>query len=475
MGDAIFLKFFIYYTELIRKDSPYEMTNIPGMQEGVTGTILTGYNIGIAKNMDKSKLESAIEVVKYMTSKELQKSLVLQQMTISAMTSLYDDEEVCANIKNCKLYVNAQPIVKPVDKTDDFNVYSEKFTSYFYEYLYRNMSASDALKAMDDLTRIYYIWINTKETYLGLLLVIIFTITIVLMISSLIFLNFKNFEQFYIFLSKPSWSLIVIGISLILSSGYTKLGMVSNFKCQLNYALFSLGYSFIYIPILCKLIILFPEENKYSKWTSNNKYKFILSFIFINFFLNGLSFISSYEIEDVIINEGENFQKCKMNNSFGIFIYILMIIYYTIILFSLLLLIFIKWNSKIIHYDIRFIVSSIYLNIITFVAFYIFNYFNIKNYILYNGLYEILILIISVVNYMTLYGIRLILPGLMKKNYETEIIEKIRVHQSSYDKSDNIHSSATSKTFQTHSTVSKVSTKSNSLYSKILEYHYSQL
>ena len=108
----------MYSLELMRYDSPFEMTNTPGIREGLTGTILSGYNIGISNNIDEDRLSSAIEVIKFMTSKATQKKLVLQNQIVSAITSIYEEEDVCANIKNCKMFRDPQPIAKPVEVED---------------------------------------------------------------------------------------------------------------------------------------------------------------------------------------------------------------------------------------------------------------------------------------------------------------------------------------------------------------------
>jgi len=88
-GNAIFLKFYVYYLELMRKDSLYEMTSLPRIRKGISSTILIGYNIGVARNIDKSKLQRTLEVVKFFTSRAMQKSLALRNQIVSEITSFY--------------------------------------------------------------------------------------------------------------------------------------------------------------------------------------------------------------------------------------------------------------------------------------------------------------------------------------------------------------------------------------------------
>eukprot|EP00833_Pecoramyces_ruminatium_P010810 jgi/Orpsp1_1/1184842/evm.model.c7180000091215.1 len=145
-GNALFLKFYVFVSEFKNDNFPYVISNLPGIKEGISSSIIAGYNIGIDSSIDKSKEESAIEVVKFMTSKEFQKSLALKKIIISGILSFYNDEEFCSKIKNCEYYRNLQVIARPVNKTKDFYDYTEKFTNYFYKFLYGNETAKNAIK-----------------------------------------------------------------------------------------------------------------------------------------------------------------------------------------------------------------------------------------------------------------------------------------------------------------------------------------
>jgi len=81
---------------------------IPGWKEGITGSLTGGYNVGICKHIDEHRRKAAAEVVKFITSKEVQKKYVLQRYIYSAINSLYDDEEVCSIIE-CDIAKNVKP------------------------------------------------------------------------------------------------------------------------------------------------------------------------------------------------------------------------------------------------------------------------------------------------------------------------------------------------------------------------------
>eukprot|EP00833_Pecoramyces_ruminatium_P010193 jgi/Orpsp1_1/1184225/evm.model.c7180000088615.1 len=201
-GNAIFIKFYIFLAKFLGDYSPFVLTEIPGKQKGLSGSILSGYDIGIDNSIDRKKVDSAIEVIKFMTSKEFQKELILKQIIMSGILTLYEDEEVCSSIKFCEYYKNFQGVLKPVDKTDNFDEYSKKFTSYFYEYLYGNETVLNTLKAIDDITKIYNISFNSKENHIGLIILIILITTSILIISSLVFLYLNKFKNAFNFLSK---------------------------------------------------------------------------------------------------------------------------------------------------------------------------------------------------------------------------------------------------------------------------------
>lgn len=470
-GGALFLKFYPFISILRGNELEYEITGLPGIKEGLSGSILVGYNVGIDESISKEKEKSALEVLKYMSSREFQKSLVLEKIIISGILTLYDDKEVCSQINNCEYYKDLQVIAKPVNKTDNFEEYSEKFANYFYEYLYGNETEKGALKKMDDITKIYYISIETKETIVGLIFFILLLVTIALVILSLSFLYIKKFENYFLFLPKSLWFMVFIGILMILSVGFLNIGKISIFKCHLKSILFFGGYSFIYLPLIYKLLILFPTENKYSIWVFKNKYLFFIVFILLNVILNGLSLFQGFNVRDIILDKGENYQTCKIDNLLIKIIFIFTVFYKFIIMLMMLLLIFIEWNNKAFFYDMKFIVISIYINLMTIAILSIFDFFIIINYIWYFVIKESIILLISISNHFILYDVRLILSILLKKDELDVIIDNIKLSNSIFKSSECIESSY-SNTNSEKTREIRLSYRSNSVISKILNLHY---
>ena len=465
-GKALFIKFY-YIPGYINEYSPYIISIMPGIKEGISGAIQVGYNVGINANINKEKLEAAIEAVKFMTSREIQKELVLKELIVSGITSLYDEEDVCSNIRFCDFYKNSQIVMKPknVYKSDN---YYEKLTTYFYDFLYKNESAPSVLKKMEDLTKIYYISIDTTESYIGLVTLISYSCLWILILSSVILLYIKKCNFNYNILPKKFWYCLLSGILMILSSGYTKLEIITNFKCHSYYFLLSLGFTFMYVPYLYFLIITFPNDtNKYSLWVKNNKYLFFSIFVITDIILNGFTLIKPINIKTIFVDEGENYQICYRTNiliSISIFI---IIIYKFVFLLAMLLLIFIEWNILKIRVDIRLILTSIYLNIMKFSVYFLIDSLKLYNYISYYMIKEVFIFFISFSNFLTLYILRLLLPIFNKKDEDSKLFENFSMS----------FSESTAEKSNISSNISKYNNNnvtSKSLFFKILDYHKSK-
>lgn len=465
--NAIFLKFWAYNLDLVSENTPYVMSTLPGIKEGISGSILSGYNVGVINNLEESKIESVMKVIEYMTSKELQKDFVLKNVIISGILSLYDDPDICSMDKNCQIYKKIQATTKPIDNMG----YFEKFKTYFFEYLYGDVEAEDVMKTIDDIKRIYSISIDSEETSAGFIIFIILIIMVIVMTLSLVVLFIKSYEIYFSIFSKKTWILIMIGIMMPLFAGFTTLGEVKSSKCHLQTLFYSLGYTIIYAPFIYKLIVLFHDENKYSSWIHKHKYFFIFILIGINAMFNGISMIKTFNINDIIVERGENFQECKLKGTLSMVMYFLSYGYNIINGLILLILVFLEWNLKKIFYDVRFVVTSIYLNLITSLIFLIINSFEFNNYILYFVTQEGFYILIAIENYLTIYGSRLIFPLLISKEKEMEFVNQIRGQDNDKKSTNRFINTENLKSVVTNDSSKNSSSITDSFYGKILKYH----
>jgi len=289
------------------------MAPMPGNKEGVSSTVLSGFNIGIVDDLDEETKKAAITALKFLTSKELQRKFVMKDLILSSILSLYDDEEVC-KIANCPLIKNIQPIGRPNNRTNNYDKYSEHYKKYVYEYLYgnSNRTAEEVLADINDITEVYYILSDSSTRTIGIWNIIIISIIMGIMILSLSFLFINKFEQHYKFLTKDLWIISVIGAILMLSSCFTQIGKVTINKCFVLLIFVSLGYTLNLIPIFHKLITLLPNKQICTNYILKKKYIFNICFLIIDIILIGFLFITPYQLENIIIDKGKNFQGLEM-------------------------------------------------------------------------------------------------------------------------------------------------------------------
>jgi len=247
------------------------------------------------------------------------------------------------------------------------------------------------------------------------------------MALSLVFLFFENFRPFFKYLSVDFWCSVVFGSIIILSMCYIKIGMITQFKCHLHGILLIYGFTFTFIPFFYKLIIRFPEELDFPVLVKKYKYVFYLTFLIIDSIFCGVLMIIQYDINTVMIEDGENFQKCKIGSAFGMIVLVLAYIYKGFILLCMLLLIFSQWNIKSTVLDMQLTLTAVYIDIILIIILTILNLVSINSYILFNVLQQLVIFLIASSNYILTYGYRLIMAILHKSNLKSKFIKSINI------------------------------------------------
>ncbi|KAG4092156.1 periplasmic binding protein-like II [Neocallimastix lanati (nom. inval.)] len=420
-GNALFIKFWTLPNSMLEL-MEYDMAPLPGKLKGVSGTSIAGYNIGIDSSISKRKINAAIEALKFLSSKELQKKYLLNDDLISGITELYKDEEVCKHIR-CDAFLKVQPIGRPTTNLYSSTEYYQRIINYAHQYLYGNETASKALKQISDLTAIHFISM-TKDRPSKIYAIIFFIIVNVLsfiFLTSIILLFTKKYKVYFDYLSPSFWIVIIIGLIIILSSFYTTIGPYTNMKCKLHNILLLFGCTMNISPFLHKLIVDCPERNKISEWASKHSNLFILIFMVIDSILSLITLINQNpEVETVIFNEGENFRKCSAKGKISLVIMGLVLFYYFFIVISILFLCYIEWCVKTYIYDVRTITIAIYFNVFSATLHTILYFTNFKNYIFYFIINNAFIIMSAVTSYIFEFGFRLFIPFNKKK--ENEVI-----------------------------------------------------
>ncbi|ORX42201.1 periplasmic binding protein-like II [Piromyces finnis] len=488
-GTSIFIKYWVLAEPLLSTvHEHYDISLNPGHDKNISSSRMIGYNVGVNKNIEKykDKLNAAAEFVKYSLSYDFQKELFIDGRSVPAIFSLFDDEDVC-KVKDCDMFKNMQLMQEPVVENNIKSNFNKKFFKYANEYLYENKTLKETLSNFESISKIHYIKLDSSDSYIGLISVIIISVFSLLMILSLIVLFIENMSPYFEFLSIDLWILIIFGITTTLCSSITLIGEITEIKCQMKIFLLSIGLTMTIIPLQYKLIVNFPEKNGFSEWVKKYKYIFIIFFILIDLLLNGLSFIKPYYNANIVFTDELNFKTCELNNSFGKVFINLIILYKFITLLVTVFLVFIEWNIKSTFYDIRFVTYSIYSSILLIVMFNVINIINFNDYktdFILNG---ILFLINSISNYIFLFGNKLFFAFMKKKNVKIAFINKINNHFINNDEEEEEESSTKNYPVNTISTNKDNNNNSNydsntfdeqntspvtSLISKLVNYHF---
>ncbi|ORX64563.1 hypothetical protein BCR32DRAFT_287030 [Anaeromyces robustus] len=185
----------------------------------------------------------------------------------------------------------------------------------------------------------------------------------------------------------------------------------------------------------------------------------------------GIFMIIPYEIRTISKENEKIFNICSLsNNSFGIVYvgFVLLFKFFIICLMSLL--IFMEWNIEETKYDIRFIMTCLYIDTLTVIFLLILHYISIDNYVAYVVVRVGVITILSIMNYLLLYGVRLLFPYFIKSN-ENILDGKIYANNNNNIRnSSNIQITKTDKSEISQSTGQ--SKNSSGIISKIITYHY---
>jgi len=317
---------------------------------------------------------------------------------------------------------------------DEFgsDYYIEKYQKYMFEFLYGDKTVSEVLKKIDNLTKNYYLTISTNDSFLGLIIFILSIVIIIIMVLSLSLLYFKKTKPYYKFLSNFDWIIHVLGNIIIMCSVFTLFGNPTNTSCQLRPILISIGLIINLTPILSKMIINIPENNKLSEWTKSHKPIFDVSVVSIGILLNGILLLSTYDIEKVMIPEGGSILVCSMNKILGTISFYIISGYEILIFIFLLILIFMEWNFREYHYNTKHILAAICLDIIYSYLYFILMKFKIKNYFTFNLLLSANFCSLSITNFIFIYILNAVLA--ITKPQEKDLLNTTfnrRVHQPS--------------------------------------------
>ncbi|ORX75703.1 periplasmic binding protein-like II [Anaeromyces robustus] len=401
--NALFLKF--WYIPGI--NPAYNITILPGNVEGVSGTVIGGNNMAISTFSTEEKQLASFKVMEYLTSYDIQKKNIKENDLISPIPELYNDENLCKEV-DCEFIKSFQPINRPSYDVISYDKYSQRFRTSANSYIYGNASLPEVLRNIDDISRVYYFSISTEESYLGLILFIVFCIILIIMIGSYSFLFMEKFKSHFQSTPYEFWFLIISGSIVLLFRALTEYGKISYFICQSKPFLLSVGVTMTLCPVLHRLIVNFPVVNEISEWTKNNKWRFMLIFFTTDIVFLLLSMIQPFKHDQRIDKYGRNYKVCANQGSFLPIVVNSMLGIKYLTIFVMVVLLFLEWNLKETYNDMSYMMSTIAIDIILIISLFVVDNITNNNYIYYFGVYFCIFALSAVTNFIFLYGIKII-------------------------------------------------------------------
>jgi len=462
---AIFVKYWFVGDGLLRS-LQYDLSILPGLKEGVSGSLVAGSNIGIVKDLEEEKKEAVFEVFRFLTSYDTKKKMFAQGLGKTSVPDLLNDPEICQRT-NCELLKQIQFTAEPAYIRDGPDDYRKRYQQYIFEYLYNDKSLEETLKKVDDISKIYTIELSTENSSVGLIYFISFIVVSLLMIGSLAFAKMKNLKQYFTFLPFDMWVITVIGSIIVFSVPFVSYGRTSSGKCYLKILLICLGFTLSVCPTLYKLIVQFPGQGKTVAWVRDNRYVFIVCNVLIDLLLNSFSLITPYSSRTIDVTDGESFEACVFD---GNIVLLLALIYKFVVILVFSYFVFVEWNIPSTFYDVRFMISGIYIDVLSFILIYIFNYFEIKNYRVNFLLQTAILCLITLSNYLFFYGIRIFLKFFIKSDPNSDILKNKFSTSEAQSKSNVFRSSVMNKSDNTSN--GKKKKKGSNFFTRAIEYHY---
>jgi len=145
----------------------------------------------------------------------------------------------------------------------------------------------------------------------------------------------------------------------------------------------------------------------------------------IDFFNIIFLFIPSYNVQDVYIDEGKNYNICKFYNT-GITILISFCLSLKIIMIiSVMLLIYMEWNLQNTYDDLRLLIIFVYTKILAIIFIVLLNNIRFKNYIYSYLINQVAYIFYLIVSYITFFGIRIFWALTKKETYESKFIHNV--------------------------------------------------
>ncbi|KAL6625951.1 hypothetical protein U3516DRAFT_622772 [Neocallimastix sp. 'constans'] len=406
----------------------YITSPLPGKKEGINGSILGGYNIGINKNISEKRQKASIKVMEYFFSKNFQKDIVVKKFHFySPIVEIYNDKNVCSVI-DCKIIKESQFFIRPSSTMKNYNNFSKKVIKNMLNYLEGKKSIEEVLTNIDDINRIYYFTVKSIPGFIMFSLLLILFITVILS-TSLLFL--QKYCILFRFFSLDLWFMYTMGSVLMILSNVFYFEETTVIKCFFRQILKEFGNALIFIPILYKLLKILSHFRKKFKWIQKYKFRFILSLLSIHILFSILIIIfDTYKVKTINDMNDKNSIVCQYNKIPGIIVFLLQIAYNILLYVIVCILIFQEWNLKIIPMDLKPFTFTMIIDGINHIISSVFYIININNYIVNTIVHIYINFLYIFINHIYIFIIRVLLtkkkfPNENNRSWEDKLVKNV--------------------------------------------------
>jgi len=414
-GNTLFFRFFYLPFEFMFYVSP-----LPGEKEGISASCTGGQSIIINNNISEEKKIAAGKIIDYFLSLESQKKYTLNNGKFSALSEIYYDDEVCGKI-DCNLFRNLQLVSRPIHVWRNYDEYSLKLRNYMFDYLFGNATAEYTLQKMDNIAYISFIEYSSN---IGIAVITITVILFILILSSFGII-FRNKYQFYfVMYNKTSWIIMLLGLCVLISTNFTLLGEINDFKCVSHILIPIIGMSIFVYPTLIYEIINFPETNKYSEIVKNYKEYMIFGLIALDIVYGILIYsISPYQAIPVYVEGEKNFNTCNIKSKPYLIVFIIMYVFKFLVTATIAVLTYTEYNTGKIYNEMRTITIYFYCNALLIVLLIGINLFSTSQFHIQYVFQVATISIIVFINYICIIWVRMYYENSSKLEDECNILK----------------------------------------------------
>ncbi|ORX80035.1 hypothetical protein BCR32DRAFT_300462 [Anaeromyces robustus] len=451
------------------------MSVSPGRKEGINGSVLGGYNLGINKYIDDERRKAALTVLEYFISVEFQKEVIVKQLHLyTALSKLYDDPDNCKNM-NCNIMKEAQFFLRPGSTMRDYEYFSKKAIKYFYDFMDGEKSSYETLRDIEDIIHVYSL---TLSSSIGLIVAIILFIMLGIVIISTFFIFIPSLKKHYfVFMSTDMWFIYAIGSIFMLASDSEYFYIPTVKKCYVRHIFNEIGHGLVFSSLICRLAMNFPKINIVSEWIKKNKYIFILLLNLLHIISSIIiPLINTFNIRDVNFDkDDDNFKLCDYENIVGKVITYTQYDYNLILYLVTCFLIFIEWNISVTYNDLRHFTVVMITDGINETVLIVLNNLDIHNYLIFNLIHIIISALFILMNHIYIFIVRVIIIHINETHVNEEkmmsgLIQNIR-YSGSYSFSKDKDKDKVS--VMSESSASKKSSRVSRTYkSNLLNYHY---